>query len=181
MLDTSSRPDAFAYSPLEQTIYYESDPTYPTNGTAYYQGSTIAVEADSDPRFFEGSIGLTVAWGSRVSDATVSSVIWDLREVDTGDFYYYNNAEVDEIVFSGIRLNRGNGTGTGFESRSPFARIEFVNAARSDTRLSGSRAFSGKFVGRTVDGPTGVIGTWSLGGSSYSSLLEGAYAAELDP
>ena len=46
---------AFAYSPLDQSRYFSGDPRFPTNGTGYYEGSTLAVDDSSGgPRFYEG-------------------------------------------------------------------------------------------------------------------------------
>ena len=180
-LDRRNPPGGFAYSPLEQTVYSTADPAYPSNGSAYYEGSTVAVEVDSTPRFFEGNIGISVAWGSSIGGSNLSAVVRDLREVDTGGLFFHNNVAVDEIAFSGITLSGGGATVIGFDSTNPVTRIGYLDAARFDTRWTGSRAFTGKFVGRSIDGPVGVIGTWSLGSSSYSGALEGSYAADLYP
>ena len=174
---------AFAYSPLDQSTYFTGDLRYPANGTAYYEGSTVAVDDSSDgPRIFEGRIALTVDWGSSVGRSTVSSVIHDLRTVDTSAIFRYNGVAVDQIVFSsGLRLSGGGDDGIEFYSLSPSVRIRYRDAARSDTRVSGHRSHTGKFVGTSRDGPLGVIGTWELGRSGRSDWLKGAYAADLVP
>ncbi len=174
---------AFAYSPLEQTRYFSGDPRFPTNGTGYYQGHTVAVDDSSGgPRIFEGEIALTVDWGASVGRATVTSVIQDLRTLDGDGVFRYNGVGVDQIVFSsGLSLSGGNGNLLEFDSSRPSVRLRYVNAVRSDTRWSGHRAHTGKFVGASLDGPLGVIGTWELGRSNQSVSLKGAYAADLVP
>ena len=172
---------AFAYSPLEQATYFVGDPRYPSNGTAYYEGSTLALDDSSDgPRTFEGEIALTVEWGSTINGSTVTSVIEDLRTVDRDTVFRYDGRAVDQIIFStGLRLSRDDEVE--FDSSRPSVRIRYFDAARSDTHWSGASAHSGKFVGTSRDGPLGVIGTWELGRSSGSVSLKGAYAADLVP
>ena len=179
-IDRANPPDSFAYSPLAQTAYYTGDPGYPSNGTGYYEGETLAVETQGDTRVYRGSVGLTVQWGSRVSSATLTSTIEDLRTLEGGRPLIYNGYAVDAIVFRSVRLSGGAGVGTGFDTRSPDVRVRYLDASRSDSRWSGSRSVAGKFVGRTIDGPLGVIGTWSLN-SSYSTSLKGAFSADLLP
>ena len=181
--DSDDPSGAFAYSPLEQTGYYSGDPRYPANGTGYYEGSTLAVDDSSGgPRFFEGQIALTVDWGASVGRATVTSVIQDLRTLDGDEVFQYNGVGVDQIVFSsGLRLSEGNGSVLAFDSSRPSVRLRYLRSFRSDTRWSGHSAHTGKFVGATLDGPLGVIGTWELGRSNRSVSLKGAYAADLVP
>ena len=170
----------FAYSPVAQTTYYSGDPAYPSGGTAFYVGSTVAVESSGNTRPFEGRMDVTVRWGTRVSSATLTATVRNLRTVFDDRPLAYNGYAVDAIVFQGVRLTGSTVTGTGFNSRSPDVRVRYADAGRADTRWSGSRAIEGKFVGETLDGPLGVIGTWSLT-STRSSDLDGAFAADLAP
>lgn len=171
---------AFAYSPVAQTTYYSGDPAYPSSGTGYYVGSTVAVETTGNTRPFKGRMDLTVRWGSRVSGATLTATVRDLATLESDRPLVYNGYAVDAIVFQGVRLRGSTVTGTGFDTRSPDVRVRYVDAGRADTRWSGARAIAGKFVGETLDGPLGVIGTWSLT-STRSSSLKGAFAADLAP
>ena len=181
--DPADPSGSFAYSPLEQSTYLSADARYPTNGTGHYEGSTLAVDDSSGgPRIFEGQIALTVDWGTSIGRAEVTSVIQGLRTVDDGTAFSYNGFAVDEIVFSsGLRLSGGDGRGIEFDSSSPSVRFRYLNLLRSDTRWSGQRAHAGKFVGVSLDGPLGVIGTWELGRSNRSVSLKGAFAADLVP
>ena len=181
--DSDNPSGAFAYSPMEQTRYFTDDPRYPTNGSAYYDGSTVAVDdSPGGPRIFEGQISLTVDWASEVGRASVTSVVQGLRTVDGGDLIRLNDTAVDQIIFSGgLRLSGGAGDGVEFDSSGPTVNIRYLDAVRPDTRWRGSRSHSGKFVGQSVDGPLGVIGTWQLGRSNQSVSLKGAYAADLVP
>ena len=171
----------FAYSPLEQSTYFEGDPRYPANGSAYYEGSTLAIDDSADgPRTFEGDIALTVEWGSTIGRSTVTSVIHDLRTVDRDTVFRYNGLGVDQVIFS-TSLQLSDADEVEFDSSRPTVRIRYLDAARADTRWSGTSAHSGKFVGTSRDGPLGVIGTWELGRSSATVSLKGAYAADLVP
>lgn len=171
---------AFAYSPVAQTTYYSGDPAYPSSGTGYYVGSTVAVETTGNTRPFKGRMDLTVRWGSRVSGATLTATVRDLTTLGDDRPLVYNGHAVDALVFQGVRLTGSTVTGTGFDTRSPDVRVRYLDAGRADSRWSGSRAIAGKFVGETLDGPLGVIGTWSLT-STRSSALRGAFAADLAP
>lgn len=177
---TTVTSDAFAYSPLAQATYSSGDPAYPSSGIGYYVGSTAAVETTGNTRPFEGRMDLTVRWGSRVSGATLTATVRGLSSVLDDRPLVYNGYAVDAIVFQGVRLTGSTLTGTGFDSRSPDVRVRYLDAGRADARWSGSRAIEGKFVGETLDGPLGVIGTWSLS-STRSSSLKGAFAADLAP
>ena len=178
--DPDSPPGAFAYSPLAQTTYFSGDPAYPTRGLGTYEGETLAVEDGVRGRVFAGQIGLTVQWGTRASSASVNAVIRDLRNIEDDRPLVYRTAAVDQIIFQGVRVTSGSGGAIGFDTRSPDVRVRFLDIGRSDARWSGSREFRGKFVGETIDGPLGVIGTWSLG-SSFSIPLEGAFAGDWVP
>ena len=181
--DPDGSSGAFAYSPVNQSRYFSSDARYPTNGTGHYEGLTLAVDTSSGgPRAFEGQIGLTVDWDTSIDRAVLTSVIQDLRTVDDGTFFSYNGFAVDEIVFSsGLRLSGADGRGIEFDTGSPTVRFRYLNSLRSDTRWSGPRAHTGKFVGVSLDGPLGVIGTWELGRSNRSVSLKGAFSADLVP
>ena len=181
--DPDNPSGAFAYSPLEQSRYFSADPSFPANGSGYYEGTTLAVdEGSGGPRFFEGQISLTVDWGASVGRATVTSVIQDLRTLDGNEAFQYNDLGVDQIVFSGgLRVAGGNGNVLEFDSSRPSVRLHYLNSFRASTRWSGRSAHTGKFVGASRDGPLGVIGTWELGASNQSVFLKGAYAADLVP
>ena len=179
--DPTNPSGGFAYSPAEQTVYRSGDPAYPRNGTAEYAGQALVVEADATPRVFEGTSGLTVEWGDGVSYGRLSAAFRGLRDVATGDLLQYNGTAVDEITFSGVRLTSSATDLIGFDTSSPVVRIHYLNFSRTSTRWSGVRSISGKFVGSTIDGPIGAIGTWSIGGPRYSLSLDGAFAADLVP
>ncbi len=178
-------PDApagvFAYSPLEQAIYFNGGSNFPTGGSAYYEGSALAIDDSSTgPRTFEGSVAVTVEWGSRLSSSTLTSVIHDLRTVGGNAVYRYNGLGVDQIVFSND-LSLSVDDGIEFDSSRPSVRIRYLDASRPDTRWDGSASHSGKFVGTSLEGPLGLIGTWELRRSTRSVSLKGAYAADLVP
>ena len=74
-----------------------------------------------------------------------------------------------------MRVSLDSDRRLGFSSVSPTVRIRYYDVGRPDSRYFGSRSHEGKFVGYSVDGPVGVIGTWRLG------VIKGAYGADLAP
>ena len=169
----------FAYSPLGSTEFTpdpDSDYRYPENVTAVYSGQTIALETtgDGDRETFTGSIELTVDWNATASAAELEAVIRDLRSLKDRDWFAVDGKDVDRIVF-GTATITSNSQGTSFMNNSSEYLVWYRDP--SLTRLSGNGTHSGKFVGRTIDGPVGVIGKWGI--STLS--LEGVYGAELKP
>ncbi len=169
-------PDVFAYSSLEQAVYRASDQLFPANSTATYRGQTRAVDRESkDPVFYDGDITVTVEWGSSVNRSSVYAVIEDLARSSTGVPFTYNGLDVDQIVISGVSASTDSNRRVGFSSSSPAVRIRYESVARRDATVSGTRSHVGKFVGLSLTGPVGVIGTWELGD------VKGAYGADFAP
>ena len=183
VLDPDNPPDAFAYSPLAQTIYPTGATAHPTSGKAHYEGSTLAVNAGgSGLEFFQGWVGLTVEWADRLTNASVETVIDGLHSIDTGELFQIGGSPVQTIWFSGgIDLSQDSDGRIWFETDRPTVNVRYQQLGVTQTTWSGSAAQDGKFVGRTLDGPVGVIGTWSLHSSRHSVDMKGSFAADFQP
>ncbi len=181
-VDADNPPDVFAYSPLTQTVYEDLDPAYPRDVHATYSGQTVAVEVEAeDPRIFEGSIEFSVEWGPDLRDTVIHSVIRNLRTAEDGVTFQHEGADVDGIFFSDLRMRNGFGEVLEFDERRPNVRIRYQNLRLGERTWTGSSSQSGKFVGKSLDGPLAVIGTWSLSDTSAGIDLKGAYGADLSP
>ena len=151
-------PGAFAYSLLPETGI--SDNRIPWSGSARYTGETVAVMAEA---FLTGTATVDVTWGASPTMALTISDLEDgggdpLRHSASGT----TGVEIADIVFSGIGR-----TAVELADQKRLYFAETVTATRY--RPSGSTEVSGQggvvnatFVGQTVDGPLGVIGTWTL-------------------
>ena len=181
-VDTENRPDVFAYSPLAQTVYEVLDPAYPRDFRASYIGRTVAVDVSAAaPKLYEGSIDLAVEWSRNLRDTLIHSVILGLRTTDDGETFQHQGADVDAIFFSNVRLRSGFGEALEFDDTRPDVRIRYENIRLGEGTWNGTAFHDGKFVGKSLDGPLGVIGTWSLSDSSLNIDLKGAYGADLTP
>ena len=166
--------DVFAYSPIAQAGYRPGDPNFPADFTSTYSGQTRAVDRGStNPQFYFGDVVVTVQWGGTPEASTVSAAILDLADSAERPFEY-RGAEVAEIVFSGLSTEVDLASGLEITG-SPAVVISHEDSTLGTTGFSGPRSLAGKFIGKQIDGPLGVIGTWELG------EIKGAYGAELVP
>jgi hypothetical protein len=184
---TSEGPAAFAFSPLDQTKYASyDDPSYPIGGTARYSGETIAVQLTA---FYQGTIDIVVMWadtrladGESFADGNVAVTISNLVNADGVPLTQGTN-DVASIVISGSEVttrNTDNQMGINIVSVSGDAgRVVHANRSMADAELD-SGSLMGKFVGKTIDGPVGVIGTWNVrnAGLGNGGTLRGAFGAE---
>ena len=173
---TDEYSDVFAYSPLEQTGYRTGDPNFPNNFTSTYSGQTRGVNragAGSGPEFYFGDMAVTVQWGGSPENSSVSAAILDLVDA-AGRPFAYRGGDVFEIVFTGLMTEADSDLRLGF-SGSPTVRVRYEDSTRGETGYAGTRTLAGKFIGKQVDGPLGVIGTWELGD------IKGAYGADVAP
>ena len=181
-VDTENPPDVFAYSPLAQTVYEDLDPSYPSGFLASYTGRTLAVDAgEEDPAIYQGTIDLAVEWGPNVVNSVVNTVILGLRTTDTGEMFQHQGADVEAIFFSDVRMRSGFNEALGFEDTRPSVRIRYEDIRLGENTWNGSASQEGKFVGKSLDGPLAVIGTWTLSDSFLNIDLKGAYGADLTP
>ena len=181
-VDTENPPDVFAYSPLAQTVYEDLDPSYPSGFLASYTGRTLAVDAGGqDPAIYQGTIDLAVEWGPNVVNSVVNTVILGLRTTDTGEMFQHQGADVEAIFFSDVRMRAGFNEALGFEDTRPSVRIRYEDIRLGENTWNGNASQEGKFVGKSLDGPLAVIGTWTLSDSFLDIDLKGAYGADLTP
>ena len=181
-VDTENPPDVFAYSPLEPTVYGVLDPTYPREFRASYIGRTVAVDASAaEPKLYEGSIDLSVEWSQNIRNTLIHSVILGLRTVADGQTFQHQGADVHAIFFSNVRMHSGFGEPLEFDDTRPEVRIRYENIRLGERTWVGNAFQNGAFVGKSLDGPLGVIGTWSLSDRALDIDLKGAYGADLTP
>ena len=158
----------FAYSSLDQSNALVAELSF----SAIYEGSTIAV--DSEGSIYRGFIQLTVDWSSATD--SVSSFIRDLKDVSDNSWFQHASQDVGFILFDGMTASR-----TGIDSGSASATIRYRDERLREVDISGTtEQMSGKFVGRSIDGPVGVIGSWSIVESTGIDI-QGAFGAELLP
>ena len=169
----------FAYSPLAQTKYTSTDPNFPMNGRATYEGSTIARDTDDSlpaPVFYTGDITLEVAWAAAVgTDSDVVAVISNLEDKD-GNMYADNTGDLAMIIFDAASSTTNTEDLIAFDGSTGTLDVRGrpPGLGGEERNLTGG-AIDGKFVGKGVDGPLGVLGTWEVGD------LEGVYGADLVP
>ena len=175
----------FAYSPLAATTYSTADPNFPAGASATYEGATVARGSDDANTIYEGSITIVVNWAGNLETATnvgtVSAAIDDLRNSE--DVLYMNGGiSVATILFTGdITVERdGTTSALSFNADNTNARLRHSNIRVPDAEHTGDANFDGLFVGKGIDGPLGIIGSWGLTNSSGDDLA-GAYGADLAP
>ena len=178
----------YAYSPLAQSDYTTADPNFPGGGSASYNGETVARDATTNT-YYQGNIRLDVTWEANVSNAAdvgdVGILISDLRD-GGGNLYQDGGHDVSDIVFSltidiqrepvGTTDNVVNGLF--FDGASGW-RMRHTAITQSDTVGGSGAAIAGKFVGKSIDGPAGVLGSWTLNSAGHD--LRGAYGADIAP
>ncbi len=175
-------PAAFAFSPLETTKYTSfDDPSIPGSG-ARYTGGTVAVQRTV---FYEGTIEIVVDWDMdpawTTTDLTVT--ISDLVDVN-GVALTHGNNDVGQIVLfqeDATDRNADNElivtmTDTALDSE----RIVFANRRTVDIDAGITASLDGKFVGKTIEGPVGIIGTWNVQHANLGNggTLRGGFGAE---
>ena len=166
-----SDPDTgvFAYSPLDQSNASIDQLKF----SAMYEGGTIAV--DSEGSIYKGFIQLTVEWDPDSQNA-VSSFIRDLKNVSDNSWFQHASQDVGYILFEDMTASA-----SGISGASASASIRYRDARLREVDIAGTAQMSGKFLGRSIDGPLGVIGSWSIVESSNNIDIEGAFGAELLP
>ena len=168
--------EAFAYSQLPPTIVPNEDvPYYAPGGSATYAGSTVAWVG---PLIFRGAVEVQVRWNAAGSGVggRLTMAITGLEDVATGDRLTYDAdgagpgspMEVNGLVFGGVAITPDADSNLVFQG-SAFPGTPGMDVTLAPEGIgSPSQALdafaelSGIFVGRTSDGPQGVIGRWSV-------------------
>ena len=174
----------FAYSPLAATAYATNDPNFPAGASATYEGTTIARGNDAGNTYYQGTIMIGVTWASSPSDAAnvgnIRASITGLRNAE--DLLYTSGGtDVESILFTAADINVSRSAETSalsFASGTTTTRLRYADLRIADTDASAT--LDGMFVGKVIDGPLAIIGSWSLNNSNGDNLA-GAYGAELLP
>ena len=171
----SEHADAFAYSPIEQTTYFSSDPNFPRGFSSTYLGRTVAVDRGVDgPAFYDGDVQLSVSWRSGSPNSSdVTMVIENLFRIDTGDPLLVGQFEVSSLIVGSGRVVLDSDNRIGLAGTSGV-RVRYLDPSRAE-RSSGTVTLDGRFVGYTAAGPGAVFGTWDWGD------IKGAFGAEVLP
>ena len=174
----------FAYSQLTASTYTPQDPNFPAGLNASYEGATIA--RDQSNNYYEGSITIDVTWAANVGTGTTSSNVGTvtalINNLRSNGALYTNgtaNGTVDTIIFTAtdIHVARNEDNSLSFDSDGGGIRLRHSDIrVASDGNTTGN--IDGLFVGKSIDGPLGVLGSWSMEGDAGESLV-GAYGADL--
>ena len=195
--DGDDGPGMFAYSQLAPTVIARvNDPGYSPGGSASYVGETVAVQ---NKTYLTGTVQAAVTWKTDTVGGDLNVTISDLAN-DNGDMLALKEAEgyatIRDIVFPEISVKQGLAANElnqlVFKEVGHAVRYRFEAIDKPDERGATAGGIDGRFVGRGVDGPVGVIGTWSLDDSSVGrvnddaselvdlgNVIYGAFGAEL--
>lgn len=161
--------EAFAYSPFSAT---PPSALAPLHFTATYRGQTRAVVLESSAlSVFTGKAQVDITWDRGASSN-------DSLRVRLYDFSRTQGSS-DALTAANLHFTKAETLGNTFSD----ATLDSTNSSHanlSGTPASASTRAKGSLVGSTIDGPRGVIGTWTLGVSSGESI-EGSYGADLVP
>ena len=188
-------PGAFAYSPVTQATY--ADARFPFGGSATYQGETVAVQQST---FYSGAIEMAVRWHLDLQGADEAGVLaaaisglqnqsgdpLTFTDLDAGS---ERQRDISEVVFAEVGIRVDSDSGLYFADDLPGAvriRLADRNSVELHADPAVSAAIEGKFLGRSLDGPEGVIGIWSLRADGDARVgvgdrLYGAFGAEFRP
>ena len=181
-------PDAFAWSPLEQTAWTgDRDPRFPVGASATYSGETVAVQGTV---FYTGAVRLRVSWHDAWNGAEsgrLTAAISGLRD-DHGDRLTWADTGgarrrlVDTMRIASVPILVDGGKVRFADDGESLATVSFHD--RAAPAAPGSASIEGKFVGDSKDGPLAAIGLWTLDAGirlGIGGRMRGAFGAELDP
>ncbi len=203
--------ESFVYSPLPAATA-TSQAQLPDGGRATYTGKTVAYvgrmtkpgDAPNTGGFadYEGEVSVEVTWnahdhtkaafgGKKQVGGEVTTVLSDLRDVDTGDYLYHNGNEVRRMTSTKVGFSTDapfydkdktggitkentpddhvlNYTST-FSADLPNYQKGLLNKFKVDYRDSSVNQgearpflFEFTFVGRSPEGPLGVMGRYTF-------------------
>ena len=207
LLRSHGGPGTYAYSPLDRTnVGTLENLSFPAGGNATYTGETIALHGEA---FMSGTARVNVTWGTPTTVAapqnvgTMALTISGLASADGDPLSVGGSAtapgnEIADIVFPGLNILVGAqgdfannlivGTGTA-DADGNFAYGEVaatgtryrLASAGIDDPAGGTNTVKALFVGQGVDGPLGVIGTWTLRDSDLGRISpDGSHADLVD-
>ena len=146
---------------------------------AQYSGRALAVETDSG-NLYDGSFELRVDWARDTSN--VSATITNLRGIDgTRSLFRHDNRDVKSIFLTNIST-ADDGLITG---ATPAVQVRYTDTSLLDVNFAGPGTMAGGFIGDSTEGPTGVLGTWSIPAEgtdgATSKAMRGSFGADLRP
>ena len=179
--DSGNDPGLFAYSPLLPTKWQDQDdPGYPGGGSATFMGGTVALQGTV---FHEGDVEVLAEWEQAWSGGKLGALtmtISNLADSDGDPVATAGGVAIETITFPGIDITHDEDSDE----------IVFINT-KADIRLASAplgtsvvintdaNTIKGKFVGQDVEGPLGVIGTWSVHTAAVTgATIHGAFGAE---
>ena len=152
---------------------------------ANYSGRALAVETVTG-NLYGGSFELRVNWADNDTGdgvANVSATITDLRGIDgTSSLFRHDNRDVKSIFLTGINEDSG-----GITSVAPTVRVRYTDTSVQDADFTSTGStMEGGFIGDSTEGPTGVLGTWSIpadgpADGTISNAMRGSFGADLRP
>ena len=152
--------------------------------------------------FYRGAIAVIAQWHAGLEGGfeagLLTGIIQNLQNADGDPLTYTDSTAgaareipIEGLVLEGITIQADSAKRLFFSDASPaVARLRFATVRDADVDLTADRSVTtsieGKFVGQHLDGPQGVIGTWTLsaGGETTigtGSTVFGAFGAELRP
>ena len=170
----------FGYSTLARTTYQDdNEELYPRRVSARYTGQTVAV--DKSGNLYDGDYLLAVAWDdTKIMESKVEAVISNLRTVSGSDRFMIGGVGVSQIGFTDSLQSQLEG-GTEMDFTSPTATTVQYTTGTTETLANATTTHDGYFVGSTgVDGPFGVLGSWSLTKGADDDI-SGVFGADLEP
>ncbi len=93
---------------------------------------------------------------------SLTAVISDLVDEEGDPLVWNKVGNVDELTFPSVLVNTNSDDELRFFERSIDVRVTFTNRGITPETATGSGLLDGKFGGRIVDGPLGVVGLWEL-------------------
>ena len=168
--------EAFAYSQLSPTpVPNEDVPHYAPGGLATYIGRTVAWVG---PVIYRGAVEVGVRWNAAGTGVggQLTMAITGLEDAATGDRLTYDadgagpNSPIDvhSLAFGGVAILQDAASNLVFEGTAfpgtPGMGLTVAEEGPATPRqaLDAFAELIGSFVGRTEDGPRGVIGRWSV-------------------
>ncbi len=205
---THGGPGAFAYSPLDATHVGTLDNlSFPAGGSARYTGETVAYQlttiltgtaqvdvswmapADVDAGTTVGTMALTIsglasavgdplAHGGNTTDTTgneIADIVFGSANIRVGETGAYAN---NLIVGTPGEADEGNVNS--YTEIAAVGRYRRADAGDDIPASGATQTVKALFVGQGVDGPLGVIGTWTLDHDEVGRIVaEGDHAVDL--
>ena len=190
-------PNSYAYSPLAQTRLGEV--RFPAGGMASYAGETVAVQGAT---FYTGTLDLTARWHpSLLREDEAGLLALQIRDLqnDQGDPLAYHHevggeqrvTDISQVHFGDIAIRADSESRLYFSEDNPrVAGITFEDAGLGQVSIAAeptaTMSVEGKFVGRFIDAPLAVLGTWTLRDRGDERVgtgetIYGGFGAEFTP